>query len=76
MSGTLRIQTTSCYKPKMTKTIGRWLLLKCVDGEIATLAKPFKTKKLAEKARLKYPAKERKTIIVGMIRIKHERFVF
>jgi hypothetical protein len=60
-----------CYKPEMAKTIGQWLLLKCVDGEVTTLSgEPFKTKKLAEKARLKYPAKERKTIIVGMIRIK------
>jgi hypothetical protein len=54
----------------MAKTIGQWLLLKCVDSEITTLSEPFKTKELAEKARLKYPAKERKTIIVGMIRIK------
>jgi hypothetical protein len=64
-----RIGDGLCYKPEMAKTIGQWLLLKCMDGEITTLSEPFKTKKLAEKARLKYPTKERKTIVVGMIRI-------
>jgi hypothetical protein len=54
----------------MAKTIERWLLYKFSDGEFKTLSKPFKTKQLAEKARLKYSEWERKTIGVGVIRIK------
>jgi hypothetical protein len=34
------------------------------------MSKPFKTKQLAEKARLKYPERERKTIGVGAVRIE------
>ena len=33
------------------------------------MSKPLRTKERAEKARLKYPEKERKTIAVGVIRI-------
>jgi hypothetical protein len=51
------------------KTIEQWLLFKYVDGELTPLSKPFKTKQLAEKARLKYPESQRKTIAVGVIRI-------
>ena len=36
------------------------------------LSKPFKTKQLAEKARSKYPERERKTIGVGVVRIKSQ----
>ena len=41
-----------------------------VGREIEFLSKPFKTKQLAEKARAKYPERERKTIGVGVVRIK------
>jgi hypothetical protein len=51
--------------PKLTQ---RWLLFKYVGGEFTPLSKPFKTKEHAERARLKYPEKERKTIGIGVIR--------
>jgi len=54
----------------MPRTIEQWLLFQYVDGEFTPLSKPFKTKKLAEKARLKYPERQRKTIGLGVIRIK------
>jgi hypothetical protein len=54
----------------MGKTITQWLLFHYVHGEFIPLAKPFKTKALAEKARGKYPEKERKAIAVGLIRVK------
>jgi len=52
------------------KIIEQWLLFKYVDGQFTPLSKPFKTKQLAEKARLKYPEKERKKIGVGVARTK------
>jgi hypothetical protein len=54
----------------MPKTIEQWLLFKYVEGEFTALSKPFKTKKLAEKARLNFSPKERRAIAVGVIRIK------
>jgi hypothetical protein len=54
----------------MPKTIEQWLLFTYVGREITLLSKPFKTKQLAEKARLKYPEKERKKIGVGVARTK------
>jgi hypothetical protein len=54
----------------MPKTDGRWLVYKYVGGEFTPLSKPFKTKRLAEKARLKYPEQERKKIGVGVVRVK------
>jgi hypothetical protein len=54
----------------MAKTIEQWLLFKYIGAEITFLSKPFKTKQLAEKARSKYPERERKTIGVGVVRIK------
>ena len=53
--------------PKLTQ---RWLLFKYVGGEFTPLSKPLKTKEHAEKARLKYPEKERKTIGIGVIQTK------
>lgn len=53
----------------MTKTVERWLLFKYVAGEFTPLSKPFRTKQQAEKARLKYPERECKTIGVGVIRL-------
>ena len=46
------------------------MLFKYVGGELTPLSKPFTTKKQAEKARLQYPERERKTIGLGVIRIK------
>ncbi len=39
-------------------------------GEYTPLSKPFKNKELAEKARLRYPERQRKTIGIGVIRTK------
>jgi len=53
----------------MPKIIEQWLLFKYVDGDFTPLSKPFKTKEQAEKARLKYPERERKAIGLGVIRL-------
>ena len=54
----------------MPKIIERWLLFKYIGGEFTPLSKPLKKKEHAEKARLKYPERERKTIGIGVIRTK------
>jgi len=54
----------------MPKIIQQRLLFKYVDGVFTPLSKPFKTKQQAEKARRKYPERQRKTIAIGVIRIK------
>jgi hypothetical protein len=54
----------------MPKIIEQWLLFKYVNGEFTPLSKPFKTKALAVKARLKMPERERRSVAVGVIRIK------
>lgn len=54
----------------MPKNVVQWLLYKYIDGDITFLSKPFKTKQLAEKARSKYPERERKKIGVGVVRIR------
>ena len=50
--------------------IERWLLFQYVGPEFTPLSKPFRTREQAEKAREKYPERLRKTIGVGVIRIK------
>lgn len=57
-----------CYKLLMPKIIERWLLFKYIGREFTPLSRPFETKEQAEKARQKYPERERKTIGVGVIR--------
>jgi hypothetical protein len=52
------------------KIIEQWLLFRYVGGEFTPLSKPFTTKEQAEKARLKYPERERRTIGVGLVRRK------
>jgi hypothetical protein len=54
----------------MPKTTEQWLLFTYVGGEFTPLSRPFKTKQLAEKARSKYPERQRKTIALGVIRTK------
>jgi len=54
----------------MPRIVERWLLFKYIGGEFTPLSKPLKKKEQAEKARLKYPERERKTIGIGVIRIK------
>ena len=52
----------------MAKITEQWLLYRYVAGESTPLSKPFKTKEQAEKARVKYSEKERKTIGVGVVK--------
>ena len=72
----VRLRTTrrsgppSCYKSEMSKTVEQWLLFEYVGREFTPSSKPFKTRKQAEKAREKYPERLRKTIGLGVIRIK------
>ena len=66
----LEAHPASCYKSEMSKIVEQWLLFKYVGLEFTPLSKPFKTKKEAEKAREKYPERLRKTIGLGVIRIK------
>jgi hypothetical protein len=56
-----------CYKSEM-KTTERWVLFKYVGTDLTPLSKPFKTKELAEKARLKFSERERRAIGLGVIR--------
>jgi hypothetical protein len=52
----------------MKPQVERWFLYEYKHGELVILSKPFKTKELAEKARLKYPESERKKIGIGWSR--------
>jgi hypothetical protein len=52
----------------MTKATEQWLLFKYVDGEFTPLSKPFKTKAQADKARMRFPERERKAVGLGVIR--------
>jgi hypothetical protein len=66
----LEDSSRSCYKFEMSKIVEQWLRFKYIDGQFTPLSKPFKTKEQAENARLKYPERERKTIGIGVIRLK------
>jgi hypothetical protein len=52
----------------MAKTENRWVLYTCVEGQMTPLSRPFKTKAEAERARKKYPEKERGAMAVGFVR--------
>jgi hypothetical protein len=56
----------------MSKIIEQWLLSEYVGPEFTPLSKPYKTREQAEKAREKYPERLRKTIGLGVIRIKKQ----
>jgi hypothetical protein len=56
----------------MPKIIAQWLLFRYIDGEFTPLSKPFKTRQQADKARAKYPERDRKTIGLGVIRLPKE----
>jgi len=47
----------------------QWFLFEYQGRELVILSKPFRTKKLAEKARLKYPDRVRGRIGIGVIRV-------
>jgi hypothetical protein len=51
------------------KSSARWVLLEYKGLELAILSRPFKTKELAEKARLKYPERTRRKIGIGLMRV-------
>ncbi len=53
----------------MAKIVEQWLLFKYVDGQFTPLSKPFKTKEQAEKARQKYPERQRRTMGLGVVRL-------
>jgi hypothetical protein len=57
-----------CYKFPV-KTSVRWLLFEYQGLELVILSKAFKTKKLAEKVRLKYPESARRKIGIGVVRV-------
>jgi hypothetical protein len=46
------------------------MLFRYIGLEFIPLSKPFKTREQAEKAREKYPERQRKTIGLGVIRIQ------
>jgi hypothetical protein len=50
------------------KSSARWLLFEYQGLELVILSKPFKTKKLAEKARQEYLERERRKIGIGVVR--------
>jgi hypothetical protein len=52
----------------MMARVVRWVLFEYDGLELVILSKGFKTKKLAEKARLKYPERERRKIGIGVAR--------
>jgi len=54
----------------MFRITTQWLLFKYIHGQFTPLSKPFKTKAQAEKARLKLPERERRSVAVGVIRIE------
>jgi hypothetical protein len=51
------------------KSSVRWLLYEYKGLELVILSKPFKTKELAERARQKYPERERGKIGIGVVRV-------
>jgi hypothetical protein len=55
------------------KTSVRWLLFEYKGLELVILSKPFKTKKMAEKARQKYPVRIRRKIGIGLVRVPSVR---
>jgi hypothetical protein len=50
------------------KSSVRWLFFEYDGLELVILSKPFKTKKLTEKARQKYPDRIRRKIGIGLIK--------
>ena len=47
----------------------RWFLFEYQGLELVILSKPFKTKKLAEKARQKYPDRVARKIGIDLVRV-------
>jgi hypothetical protein len=53
----------------MPKTSEKWYLFQYIGREGTPLSKPFKSKELAEKERMKDPERERKKIGLGVVRV-------
>jgi hypothetical protein len=58
----------------MTKATEKCLLFQYIHSVYTPLSKPFKSKRLAEKTRRKYPEKERRAIGLGVVRMKGVAF--
>jgi hypothetical protein len=58
-----------CYKIRMPKIIGKWILFEYIGLKLTPLSKPFKSKEQAEQERLKYSEKDRKRIGLGVVRM-------
>ncbi len=58
----------SWYKTDMGKIVEKWFLFEYIGMQLTPLSKPFKTRAAAEKARDKYPEKERKRIGLGVLK--------
>jgi hypothetical protein len=54
------------------KSSVRWLLFEYQGRELVILSKPFKTKELAEKARLKYLNRVASKIGIGVVRVPNQ----
>jgi len=54
------------------KTSVRWFLFEYQGLGLVILSKGFKTKELAEKARRKYPDRERRKIGIGVARVPNQ----
>ena len=52
----------------MPKLNAQWLLFTYIDGQFTLLSKPFKRRADAEKAREKFPERQRKKIGIGVSR--------
>jgi hypothetical protein len=52
----------------MRKIVEEWLLFEYVAGKVIPSSKPFQSKIAADKARSKYPERERGRIGLGLIR--------
>ena len=52
----------------MPNKIEKWILFEYIGLELTPVSKPFKSKELAEKERLKYSEKDRKRIGLGVVR--------
>jgi hypothetical protein len=52
------------------KSTEQWVLFTYVGGEFTPLSKPFQTQEAAERARAKLPAKEQRTVAIGVVRSK------
>jgi hypothetical protein len=53
----------------MAKMIQKWFLFEYIGLQLTPLSRPFKSKELAEKERMKYPEHKRKRMGLGVVRV-------